>query len=94
MLEHEKSVFTDDKHFCLDVLPISSYVKHRGDSFIALHQVKSQMGVGDVMILGAISSFSNLMIKVFEGKYNNPKFLDDLQTTFILWYCRQFGQNK
>ena len=37
------------------------------------------------MILNAISIFGNLVTKVNEGKYNTPKYLDDLQTTFILW---------
>ena len=47
------------------------------------------MGGGSV-----IFSFGNLVIKVTKGKYNNLKYLDDLQTTFILWCHSQFGQNQ
>ena len=52
------------------------------------------MGGNGAMILGAIFSFRNLVIKVIEGKYNSLKYLDDLQTPFIPWCHGQFGQNK
>ena len=52
------------------------------------------MNGGSVLILGVISSFGNLVIKVIEGKYNSLKYLDDLQITFILWCHGQFGLSK
>ena len=39
------------------------------------------MGGGDVIVLGAIITFSKLVIKAFEGKYISLKYFDDLQTT-------------
>ena len=75
----------DEKDFCLDGPDnISPYVEHTGDSVIAPHRFKRQMGGGGVMFLGSISNFSNLLIKVIAGKYNSLKYLDDLQITFIL----------
>ena len=72
-------VFTDEKRFCLyGPDNISLYVEHRCESVITPHPVKRQMGGGGVMILGAISSFGNLVIKVIEGKYYSLKYLGDL----------------
>ena len=83
-IDFKQVFFTDKKRFFPDGPDnISLYVKHRGDSVIAPHRVKRQMGDGGVMILGAISSFGNLAKKVIEGKYNSLKYLDDLRFTFF-----------
>ena len=76
-------VFTNEKCFCSDEPDnISLCVENRGDGVIALHRVKSQMGDAGVMIVGTISTFGNLMIKVIVGKYNSLKYLYDLRITF------------
>ena len=82
--------FTDENRFCFDEPDnISSCIKHRGDGIIASHRVKRQMGGVGTVILGAIFSFGNLVIKIIEGKYNSLKYLADLRTTFINLAAKQ-----
>ena len=84
-MDFKQIVFKDDKRFCVDESDnINSYVKHRGGSVITLRWMNRQMAGGGAKILGVIPSFSNLVIIDFEGKCNNLKYLDDLQTILIL----------
>jgi hypothetical protein len=54
-------IFSDEKSFNLDGPDnMGSY----GTEYAQLHRIKRQMGGGSIMILGAISSKGNLLIKV------------------------------
>ena len=59
--------------------PTTSVHTSNIEVIIVPHRVKRQMGDGcGVMILGATSSFGNLVINVIEGNYNRLKYLGDL----------------
>ena len=73
-MDFKQVVSMDKKHFCVDEPDnISSSDEHRSDNVITPHRFKRQMGGGGVMILGAISSFDNLVIKVTESRQNSLK---------------------
>ncbi|MGF7232344.1 hypothetical protein, partial [Arachidicoccus sp.] len=62
----DRWIFSDEKRFNLDGPDnLGSY----GAEYAQLHRIKRQMGGGSVMVLGAISSKGNLLIKVSFWSY-------------------------
>jgi hypothetical protein len=52
------------------------------------------MGGGGVMIIGAISSNGNLLIKVIEGTYDIDAYYKDLKKVFIPWCKKEFPDRE
>ena len=93
-MDFKQVVLMGEKRFFLDGSNFSLSIENRGDSVIAPHRFKRQMGGDGVMTLGVTCSFGNFVIKVTESKYNSLKYLDDLQTNFILWFTDNLTRTK